>query len=106
MIEIIGPRLTDPKQRAEDITNRFRFSEEKRVVQEVLKSRAHTLGCNMYGSSKASVSMGSGLRSQAPIKMNGRAGRGMRRVQTSRATASRSEPPVPVSIPSVHVSGH
>mmetsp|Transcript_15899 Transcript_15899/g.23949 ORF Transcript_15899/g.23949 Transcript_15899/m.23949 type:complete len:387 (+) Transcript_15899:81-1241(+) len=52
MIEMLGPRLTDPKKRADDILGRFRFSEEKKIVQEVLKMRAHRQNCDMYSTSR------------------------------------------------------
>lgn len=44
----LGPRLTDPKSRCDDILSRFRFSEEKRSVEEILRMRTQTLSASMY----------------------------------------------------------
>jgi hypothetical protein len=94
IIESLGPRLLDPKCRANDITDRFRYAEEKRVVQDVLKTRAHTLSCSqMYSAPKASAQPGVSKHNSNPIAMSGRGGRGrgMARAVT-RADVSRSEP--------------
>ena len=35
IITMIGPRLTDPKQKSEEIISVFRYSEEKKQAEEV-----------------------------------------------------------------------
>jgi hypothetical protein len=52
IIEIIGPRLTDPKRSSNEILNRFRFAEEKELVQSILKARAVTQNSNIYSTKK------------------------------------------------------
>lgn len=48
MIKLIGPRLTDPKSKANTILGLFRFAEEKRVVEEALKIRSKALENGKY----------------------------------------------------------
>ena len=48
MIQIIGPRLTDPRSKVDHFLGLFRFSEEKEKVQEVLKARTHVLSSNLF----------------------------------------------------------
>jgi len=43
MINMIGPRLLDPKSKMLELTGRFRFAEDKLTVEEILKARAQTL---------------------------------------------------------------
>jgi hypothetical protein len=52
IIETIGPRLIDPKKYSNEIINRFRFAEEKEIVQSILKARAVTQNSNIYGAKK------------------------------------------------------
>ncbi len=39
----IAPRLSDPKAGLEQVTNLFRFAEEKSIVEDAFKSRIQTL---------------------------------------------------------------
>lgn len=48
IIQMIGPRLTDPKTRLTYFTGLFRYMEEKTVVEEVLKARAHVLTTTLF----------------------------------------------------------
>ena len=48
MIQIIGPRLIDPRSKVDHFLGLFRFSEEKEKVQEVLKARTHVLSSNLF----------------------------------------------------------
>ena len=96
IIESLGPRLIDPKSRAEAIIGRYRFAEDKRLVQDVLKMRAHTLSCNVYGGPRsAPSSSGSSVRTQTAGRVLGGRGPGLRRALTGRAVVSVSEPPMP-----------
>lgn len=52
VIEMIGPRLTDPKKCSNEILNRFRFAEEKQTVQDILKARAVTQNSGLYATKK------------------------------------------------------
>lgn len=54
IITMLGPRLTDPKAKLDYFTGLFRFVEEKSVVEEVLKHRAHILATSIF--TKASMS--------------------------------------------------
>jgi hypothetical protein len=46
---MIGPRLVDPKSRANDFIGMFRYSEEKKQVEDILKARSQSLvGSVMY----------------------------------------------------------
>jgi hypothetical protein len=42
-IEEIGPRLVDPKAQSSELLDLFRYSEEKRQVEEVLRARAQSV---------------------------------------------------------------
>ena len=101
IIESIGPRLTDPKTRSEDIIGRFRFAEEKRIVQEVLKMRAQTLNCSMYGTPRTATPMQSNFSQRVPPagRILGGRGPGLRRAMSARKAAL-SEPPLPKPPPS------
>lgn len=52
VIEMIGPRLTDPKKCSTELLSRFRFAEEKQIVQDILKARSVTQNSNVYASRK------------------------------------------------------
>jgi hypothetical protein len=52
IIEMIGPRLTDPKKGSSELVERFRYAEEKKIVQDILKARAVTQNSNIYASKK------------------------------------------------------
>lgn len=44
----IGPRLIDPHARLAYFTGLFRFSEEKAIVEEILRDRAQTLSASLF----------------------------------------------------------
>lgn len=48
IIDMIGPRLTDPKAKMDQFLDLFRFSDEKAHVEEVLKARAAILTSSMF----------------------------------------------------------
>jgi hypothetical protein len=52
IIEMIGPRLIDPKKCSNQLLDRFRYAEEKKIVQDILKARAVTQNSNIYASKK------------------------------------------------------
>lgn len=54
MIGLIGPRLTDPNAKITIFTDMYRFSEDKKSVEDILKTRTNTLNASQfkrYGSS-------------------------------------------------------
>lgn len=78
---MLGPRLTDPKSKLEYFTGLFRYVEEKAIVEEVLKHRAHILATSIF--TKASMSPShntlSGIGSpggRTGTLLGGRGGRG------------------------------
>jgi hypothetical protein len=78
-IEEIGPRLTDPKAQSQQIIEMFRYSEEKRQVEEVLKARAQTVSKQSTfsrGKSASVLSTGSGGRGGRGAGGRGAGGRG------------------------------
>lgn len=48
MIALLGPRLIDPNGRITVFTDMFRFADDKRAVEEVLKSRANMLSRSQF----------------------------------------------------------
>jgi hypothetical protein len=48
MIAYIGPRLIDPKTKSDYLIASFRFSEEKRIVEAILKARVQTLNASVF----------------------------------------------------------
>lgn len=48
MIGLIGPRLTDPNAKISTFTDMFRFSEEKKSVEDILKARTNTLNASQF----------------------------------------------------------
>lgn len=48
IISNIAPRLSDPHARLSYFTGLFRYSEEKAVVEEVLRDRAQTLSASIF----------------------------------------------------------
>lgn len=70
-IKMIGPRLTDPKAKSAEIIGMFRFSEEKRQVEDVLKARAQTVSTSSFSVKPAGGVLAGGGRG------GGRGGRGM-----------------------------
>lgn len=55
IIEMIGPRLVDPKKYSNQLLDRFRYAEEKKIVQDILKARAVTQNSNIYASKKPNI---------------------------------------------------
>jgi hypothetical protein len=56
LLEMIGPRLTDPKAKMDQILGLFRFAEEKSKVEEILKARSATLLSSMFKATPSSTS--------------------------------------------------
>ena len=48
MIGLIGPRLTDPNSKITIFTDMFRFSEDKKSVEDILKARTNTLNASQF----------------------------------------------------------
>ena len=48
MIGLIGPRLTDPNAKISIFTDMFRFSEDKKSVEDILKARTNTLNASQF----------------------------------------------------------
>jgi hypothetical protein len=48
IIQMVGPRLIDPKAKISYFTGLFRYTEEKSIVEEVLKARAQVLATSMF----------------------------------------------------------
>ena len=82
IIASIGPRLTDPKAKASELAELFRYVEEKQEVEEILKSRAVVLGTNAFVAKSATTAVsspsGSGSTSRSPSITLNRGGRGGR----------------------------
>ena len=114
IIEMIGPRLVDPKSRANDFIGMFRYSEEKKQVEDILKARSQSLvGSVMYspptganlmsgggrgGGSGAGA--GAGENRRGGINGNSTAGRGPGRgMMPSSQGSSHNTPPIePISL--------
>jgi hypothetical protein len=54
MIDMIGPRLTDPKAKMEEFLGLFRYADEKSKVEDVLKARSATLMSSVFRATPAS----------------------------------------------------
>ena len=66
IISIVGPRLTDPKERKEEILRVFRYTEQKEIVEKILKSRSKALDQSKFHSCRSiewhkSKSIGKGI---------------------------------------------
>jgi hypothetical protein len=48
IIQMLGPRLIDPKAKPQYFTGLFRYVEEKSIVEEVFKTRAQVLATSSY----------------------------------------------------------
>ena len=75
-IEKVGPRLTDPRARANEFIGMFRFSEEKQKVEEVLKARTQVLASSLFRSTASGfpgvVEQQSQSQSQQQLQTNGK----------------------------------
>lgn len=56
MIRLIGPRLVDPSSESSVLKDMFHFSEDKHVVEEVLRDRINTLASTKFTKSNISNS--------------------------------------------------
>jgi hypothetical protein len=104
-IEEIGPRLTDPKAKSTHIIELFRYSEEKRQVEEVLKTRAQTVtkqSTFSRGKSQSVLNSGGGGRGgrgaggRGGGRGGGGGGRGMSKA-ASMATMGSATPSTPAT---------
>lgn len=89
IIQSVGPRLSDPKAKSEIIIGLFRYADEKKVAEDVLKARAQSLvGTSTYSPppSGVNVMMNSGGRGIAHGGRGGRGGRGPGSTTSSAAT--------------------
>ena len=59
---MIGPRLIDPKKYSNQLLDRFRYAEEKKIVQDILKARAVTQNSNIYASKKPNIGRNPGQK--------------------------------------------
>lgn len=75
MVDIIGPRVTDPKRSAE-IIELFRYSEEKAHATQVLRAREQLVGRDTFGSASLSATGAAGGRGAPGRGLRGRGGRG------------------------------
>eukprot|EP01032_Pedospumella_encystans_P009942 gene9942-11658_t len=91
MITMLGPRLSDPNSHVATFTDMFRFNEDKKTVEEVLKARTNALNASQFTKKAA----GSTLLRGGP---GGRGGRGGASMMTGRgggvAVAGRGRPTV------------
>ena len=76
MVDIIGPRVTDPKRSAE-IIELFRYSEEKAHATQVLRAREQLVGRDTFGSASLSATGAAGGRGAPGRGLWGRGGRGI-----------------------------
>jgi Domain of unknown function (DUF4476) len=60
MIEMIGHRLVDPKEKMDVLVDMFRFAEEKEKVSDILKARVHILNGLMFNRGVRAVMKGRG----------------------------------------------
>lgn len=87
IVNIIGPRLTDPTLKNAEIIEMFRFADEKEKVEAILKKRAVVLGSSLFNKSRGQSS-GSVLAS-SPGRGTGRGlGRGGGRGGLSKSLSS------------------
>jgi hypothetical protein len=92
IIQSVGPRLSDPKAKSEVIIGLFRYADEKKVAEDVLKARAQSLvGTSTYSPppSGVNIMMNSGGRGNTNGGRGGRGGRG----SVSTASSAATRPP-------------
>ena len=77
IVAALGPRITNPKK-ADKVVALFRFSDEKKQVEDILKSRAQTLQSQRFSNSHNSPLLASGRGAAASGVNGGRGGRGGR----------------------------
>jgi hypothetical protein len=109
---MIGPRLVDPKSRANDFIGMFRYSEEKKQVEDILKARSQSLvgsvmyspptGANLMSGGGGGRGGGGGAganRSGGMKNGNSMAGRGPGRGMPSSSQGSNRNTPIePISL--------
>ena len=96
-IEEIGPRLTDPKAKSSQIVDMFRYSEEKKQVESVLKARAQTVSKQSTfsrGKSQSVLNTGGGGRGRGVAgRGGGRGGGGRGGINKSASETGLTSPP-------------
>jgi hypothetical protein len=97
MISMIGPRLTDPTAKVAVFTGMFRYTEDKNIVEEVLKARTHAINASKFTNRAGTNALrpgggrggaGRGVKMASALAGRGAAGRGGSRVQSVPATLS------------------
>lgn len=94
-IEQVGPRLTDPKAKSQQIIDMFRYSDEKKQVEEILKARAQTVTKSTFSRGKSQSVLSGGGRGRGGRGAGGRGGgggRGLNKPTTSSSPAASSSP--------------
>lgn len=67
-ITLLGPRLTDPTSKTEQLLGMFRFAEEKTKVEDILKARQAKITSKQFVSGKgSSPATGRGVRGGALV---------------------------------------
>lgn len=77
IVSMISPRLIDPNSKTEEILSLFRFSEDKKYVENALKDRAKNMNVSQFtkpSSVKSSILSGRGRGSGS---IRGRGGRSL-----------------------------
>jgi len=105
MITIIGPRLTDPSAKVSAFTDMFRFAEDKKSVEEVLKARMQAINSAKFTNNTVASALrpgsGRGGRGLTMVPAGGgRSGRGAG--GRGRGIAPNLSPARPVSVPVPH----
>jgi hypothetical protein len=102
-IKMIGPRLTDPKAKSAEIIGMFRYSEEKRQVEDVLKARAQTVSTTAFSVKPAGGVLAGGGRG-AGRGGRGPAGRGAGRGPAAGGRGSSSSSVPSSSVPTIETT--
>jgi hypothetical protein len=121
IIQMLGPRLIDPKAKPQYFTGLFRYVEEKSIVEEVFKTRAQVLATSSYsrrdgiqsfitagagrggggGGPSMGIANGGGGGRGNPLLMSGRGGGGGKSV-VGIAGATAANIPKPVTAADRH----
>ena len=75
-ITLLGPRLTDPTSKTDQLLGIFRFAEEKTKVEDILKARQAKITSKQFVSGKGSPAAGRGGGAGRGSASTGRGGRG------------------------------
>ena len=100
---MIGPRLIDPKAKVSYFVDLFRFSEDKSVVEDILKARVNTLNATAFNRVDNSKVLGvrgrggrGGSKSPSPNRNSGKLSTHTSPTespQTSRVSVDTKSPP-------------